>query len=228
MMPGPFRVAILILPAAVLSFMPGCSEPAEVPTPSSPIRQIDTSSLPALGEYAPPVDGGRVEIAGPAGWQLTPRASGYVVRFRASSDDPYPMILVKAEDSSVQQLTAENVVAFASSLSSDGSAQPTAVGERMGVLQRKRGKDPNTVDQILERLLFTTVLGGRSYAVELRTRQDRIEEHQEALFAVVAGMRAAGGGSGESADGEVPSEKKEAGEKPTKGAGQKELEEIFR
>ncbi|NLS93001.1 MAG: hypothetical protein GXX96_12670 [Planctomycetaceae bacterium] len=227
-MPGPFRVAILILPAVLLSFMPGCNEPAEAPSLSSPIRQIDTAGLPALGDYAPPVDGGRLEIAGPDGWQLASRASGYAVRFRAGSDDPYPMILVKVEDSSTQQLTAENVVAFASSLSSDGSAQPTAVGERIGVLQRKRGKDPNTVDQILERLIFTTVLGGRSYAVELRTRQDRIEEHQNTLFAVVAGMRAANAGSGESADGEVSSERKEAGEEATRDAGQKELEEIFR
>jgi hypothetical protein len=141
------------------------------------------------------------------------------------SNDPYPMILVKAEDSTTEPLTSENVVAFASALASDGTAQPVAIGERFGALQLKRGKEPKSVDQILEQLIFTTVLSGRTYELELRTRQDRVAESQDSLFAVVAGMRAAEIAPAESS-GDAAATKAEE-EKTTTNTSQKELDEIF-
>ncbi len=151
--------------------------------------------------------------------------SGCVVRFVGSTKDSYPTILVKAEDSSTEPLTSENVVPFASTLAADGSAQPVSIGERFGALQLKRGKEPNTVDQILERLIFTTVLKGRTYELELRTRQDRVAENQDRLFAVVAGMREIDGGVTESSEGAASAEPED--EEATTNAGEKELGEIF-
>jgi hypothetical protein len=188
---------------AVLALL-GCGKSAEPPAAESPIRQIDVDSLPALGEYLPPLDGGRIEIAGPAEWELLPRKGDYVVLFRADSNDDYPMILVKAADSS-EPLTGENVVAFASALG--GSARPAAVGSRVGALQLKRGKEPGSIDRILEQLIFTTVIGERTYTLELRTRQGRIGECQDMLFAVVAGLRQAGTESADSSGDAIPTEK---------------------
>lgn len=231
-MPGLLRYAVATGLVTALFLSAGCGKSADKPAVPSPVRQIDTSGLPALGEYMPPLDGGRLEIAGPAGWQLVARTKGYVVRFLGSTDDQYPMILVKAEDSSTEPLTADNVAAFASALASDGSAQPAAIGKRFGALQLKRGKEPDTIDRILERLMFTTVLGGRTYVLELRTRQDRVNESQDMLFAVVAGMREVNAepsaesstteDGGEASQQVAPAE----GKSPTDG-GQKELDELF-
>ncbi len=231
-MPGLLRSAII---AALLAAMPtflGCGKKAEPPVEKSPIRQIDTTTLPPLGEYTPPLDGGRIEIAGPKGWELVARTKGYVVRFLGSSDDQYPMILVKAEDATTGPLTTENVVAFAESRA---PAQPAVIGPYTGVLQLKRAKEPNTIDRILERLVFTTVVGERTYSLELRTRQDRLQESQDMLFAAVAGMRKIQAEPSEPAEdktsGETSPEKadeeKADEEKAEKDDAQKELEKIF-
>lgn len=224
-MTGLLRPVIVAGLVAALSVLAGCSKPADTTTSKSPVRQIDTSGLPTLGEYAPPLDSGRIEIAGPEGWQLGGRSKGYVVRFLGSSSDQYPMILVKAEDASTAPLTRENVVAFASGLASDGSAQPAAIGERVGALQLKRGKEPNTIDRILERLIFTTVLGGRTYIVELRARQGRVSESQDMLFAVIAGMRQIDSTSGESSEDGASTEAEQ--QKAKTEDAQQELDEIF-
>jgi hypothetical protein len=141
------------------------------------------------------------------------------------------MILVKAEDSSAESPTLENVVAYASALASDGSAQPAAIGERIGALQLKRGKEPNTVDRILERLIFTTVLCGRTYVLELRARQDQVGGTQDMLFAVIAGLREIGTTPTETAPEAEGTQQGSAGkteeEKSTTDGSRKELDEIF-
>ncbi len=233
---GLLRYAVGVSLSIAVFLAVGCGKPAEPSAPASPVRQVDTSTLPPLGEYTPSLDGGRIEMAGPAGWQLGARTKGYVVRFLGSQDDQYPMILVKAEDSSAAPLTSETVVAFSSALASDGSAQPVVIGKCVGALQVKRGKAPNTIDQILERLIFTTVLGGRKYMLELRTRQDRLSEHEDSLFAVAAGMRPcntatepnAATAEEDKAASQQRTPKKTDDENPaTTVPGQKELDEIF-
>ena len=222
-MPGLIRSVILV---AVLSAFSGCDKPVDTASASkSPVRQIDTAGLPALGEYAPPLDSGRIEIAGPEGWELVGRTKGYVVRFVASSNDTNPMILVKAEEGAAEPLTRESVVAFASALASDGTAQPVAIGDRVGVLQLKHGKEPNTIDRILERLIFTTVVGDRTYLVELRTRQDRVAEFQDMLFAVIAGMREMGATPAESSEDAAPAKAEDEKAKPTEGEKAKPAED---
>jgi len=215
--------SVVLVAALALS---GCDKGEDVSAaPQSPVRQIDTAGLPALGEYSPPLDGGRIEIAGPEGWELAPRLKDYVALFRGGSADQYPLILVKGEDSTSGPLTSETVVAFASALAADGSAQPAAIGDQMGALQWKRAKDPGSIDQVVERLIFTTVMGERSYAVELRTRQGRLEESQNKLFAVIAGIRELGEAPAEASEEAAPEGTEEETAK-TDGA-QKELEEMF-
>ena len=226
-MSGLLRSAVTIALLAAMSAFLGCGKKTEPPVEKSPIRQIDTTTLPPLGEYTPPLDGGRIEIAGPKGWELVARTKGYVVRFLGSSDDQYPMILVKAEDAATGPLTAENVVAFAESMA---PAQPAVIGPYTGVLQLKRAKEPDSIDRILERLIFTTIVGNRTYSLELRTRQDRLQECQDMLFAAVAGMRQLEAESSEPAEDKTSGEKspeKADEEKAEKNDAQKELEKIF-
>ncbi len=221
-MPDLLRSAIVAASLSTTLTLLGCGESAEPPAAKSANRQIEASSLPALGEYTPPLDGGRIEIAGPADWELLPRKSGYVVLFRAASNDDYPMILVKADDSS-GPLTSENVAAFASALGP--SAQPVAIGDRVGALQSKRGKEPGSIDSVLEQLIFTTVIGERTYALELRARQGRIEECQDMLFAVVAGMRQVAGEPPDSSGEAAPA--KTDRKKSLSKSAEKELDELF-
>ncbi|MHB8899711.1 MAG: hypothetical protein ACYC6Y_13265 [Thermoguttaceae bacterium] len=227
-MPGPFRfIAVAGLTGAFLPFL-GCGKPARpAAAPPAPVRQAPAASLPALGDYMPPLDDGRIEIAGPAGWELLPRKRDYVVLFKADSPDDYPLILVKAADAS-GSLTAENAAAFAKTLGP--SAEPLVVGKWIGALQSKRGKEPGSINGILEQLLFTTVVGDRAYTFELRTRQGRVAEFQDTLFAVVAGLRQVGadapaGGGGPAPD-QAPPEGPKQGPK-TDDKVMKELEEIF-
>lgn len=223
-MSGLLRLATVAGLLSTLSLLPGCNQPEAPPAaPKSPVRQIDTAGLPALGEYAPPLDAGRIEIAGPEGWQLAPRVKDYVVCFRGSTDDQYPLILVKAEDASTEPLTRETAVAFAKSLAADGTAQPAAVGEQVGALQLKRSKAPGSIDQIVERLLFTTVYGKRTYIVELRVRQGQLQEYQDMLFAVVGSMREIDESSTEPADDATPADTKQ--DKKSDGAEEEAAKE---
>ena len=56
---------------------------------ASGLRQRTVDELPPVGDYLPPLDGGKVEVAGPASWNLLPRDSKYLVRFvKACGHEP--------------------------------------------------------------------------------------------------------------------------------------------
>lgn len=142
----------------------------------------------------PGLDNGRLEVAPPAGWTLGSRSKGYLVRFRQSDRQQYPMILVTGKDyQSPRGISADNVDDFAQRIKKEesvyGTVEPIVVGRFVGVTYRKQGKDPRRVNQILERLLVVTVVDGRKYGVELRAREGRLDEARQSLFAVVNGIR---------------------------------------
>ncbi len=95
--------------------------------------EIDVAGLPPLRQYEPPLDSGRVEIAGPAGWRVAPRYGDYVVRFQGSDKELYPMILITAEDYAEEALTTETVARFAQQVAPAG-AKPVAIGSRVGAI----------------------------------------------------------------------------------------------
>ncbi len=194
--PGwPGCVVAVSLIAAVGCNRPDGSASSSPGTSAATIREISPADLPPLDEYLPPLDHGRIEAAPPEDWRIGSRAAGYVVRFLAAGADPYPMILISAQDAphqaGVSRETAERFAARIRHEASAPDAQPIAIGSRVGAIYRKRGKDPKGVHRIVERLFVVTVLGHRRYAIELRTGEDQIEAHQDALFAVAAGMRPA-------------------------------------
>ena len=191
------RAWIFILLGSLL----GCAD-TDPPPPTEELRparkptqaKIDVAQLPKLGNYMSGLDNDRLEVAPPEGWILGLRSKGYLVRFLPSDQQQYPMILVTGEDyQGPADVSPQNVDQFARRIKTEdsvgGRVEPIEIGRFVGVTYRKRGKEPRTVNKILERLLVVTVVAGRKYGVELRAREGRIDESKQSLFAVVNGIR---------------------------------------
>ncbi len=189
---------IILLPCILL----GCAESDEsqpAPPPPSSVEtptqtEVDLGGLPELGDYVSGLDKSRLDVARPEGWVLASRSTGYLVRFLRSDQEQYPMILVTGEDyQGLADVSSDNVDEFAQQIkaaeSISGPVEPITVGRFVGVSYQKRGKEPRSVNRILERLLVVTVVGGRKYGVELRAREGRIDDAKQCLFAVVNGIR---------------------------------------
>lgn len=180
----------------------GCTEieppPPPPPPPPSPVEepmptQVDLGGTSELGDYMFDLDSGRLDVAPPEGWSLGSRSKGYVVRFLRNDLEQYPMILVTADDyKGPRDISADNVDDFAQRIKEEesvsGPVEPIVVGRFIGVTYRRRGKEPRSVNRILERLLVVTVVAGRKYGVELRTRENRLDDTKKSFFAVVKGI----------------------------------------
>jgi len=154
------------------------------------------TELPKLGEYLPPLDQGRLEVAPPKGWTVPGRASKYLARFQAAEGSDYPAILVTADDfEDFYRVTDENVNQFAERVSTEiGGKRKTAVepvrrNKFIGVTYHRRAKVKDSMGVVVERVFMDTVVGGRKYSVELRTMLESLDRDRPYLEAVVAGMR---------------------------------------
>jgi len=193
----------------VLGLLLGCGGPsgpgsAQRPSPEDDEDEVpamtDVAALPTLGDYLPPLDKGRIEIAVPEGWYVPPASSKYVVRFQPTETIKYPCVVVTAEDyqeGGISTVTRKNAREFAdqvaSSLKKERSAvQPFEVGGFIGVAYRKRGKEPQSVSKILELFYLDTVVAGRKYSIHLRSREGSLEMDQPFLYTVVGGIKFAG------------------------------------
>jgi hypothetical protein len=212
---------------APLIILVGCQRTAPPSRAASEPREIGGQDLPELGEYMPPLDGERIEVAPPEGWTVSPRGEGYVVRFRESTAEKYPMILVTAEDcEAVANLSPDNVREFADRTRREeslGAAEPITIGDFVGVVYGKRGKEAKSLNRILERLLLVTVADGRKYTLELRTWEGQLEKSKRALFAVAGGIRFAGSRVAE-AESDKAESVKDKSSPPKKAAEQKAAE----
>lgn len=190
----------------VLGLLLGCGGPAgqgsaekrdPVDEPAADPVTTDVAALPKLGDYLPPLDKGRIEVAVPEGWYVPPASSKYVVRFQPSETVRYPCVVVTAEDcreGGISTVTRENVGEFAeqvaSSLKKERSAvRPFEVGDFVGVAYRKRGKEPHSVSKILELFYLDTVVAGRRYSIHLRSSEGSLETDRPFLYTVVGGIK---------------------------------------
>jgi len=190
------RLAVLLM-APLLAACQGDRDYPEAPRASRPVE------LPRLGDYLPPLDRGRIEIAPPAGWHVPPRDNRFVARFTKSRGRSYPSIILRAEDApETPDVTKEDVETFAAwlekELDSKGDPQgngptrvtPVRTGGFVGAMYRKQGStrvDIKTI--VLDRLLMETVVGRRKYLLELRASEGTLEEYRPALLAVAGGMK---------------------------------------
>ncbi|MCI0361534.1 MAG: hypothetical protein L0211_23875 [Planctomycetaceae bacterium] len=156
------------------------------------IRRRSADDLPAVSEYLPPLDDGKVEVAGPEGWIQLPNTSNHLVAFAPAKDKAYPRINVTAADSPLPvlgDLTEENLDQFATVFDEPYKkkqsvlpepARPIVLGGTPYIRQVRRvliGKKKLVLQWL------ATVRSGRMYTVELFCEVDPAnpEEYAKAL-----------------------------------------------
>lgn len=164
---------------------------------ASSLRQRRVEELPAVGDYAPPVDDGRLLAAGPAGWSLLPRGRTYLIGFAKGRPSELPRIVINAQqppEGSPEHLDAATAASFAqlreAALRSEvqgGRKQveeyplPIQLGPTVYVRHVRRASLSGTpcVVQALE-----TVQHGRLYSIELIAAIEaaRSEEYESSLL----------------------------------------------
>ncbi len=205
MQPRPFYSVVGSV--ALLGSLLGCGADSSSPSSAAsqsasaggpaPLQVISTQGLPELGDYLPPLDDDRIEVAGPKGWDVPSRSSRYLVWFRRSAKASYPCVIITAKDhpgEDVFTVSEENAGKFAdqtaAALDKDRSAvRPVRIGRFVGASYWKRGKEPKSVSKIIELLYLDTVVAGRKYSIHLRSREGDLEQDQPYLFAVADGIR---------------------------------------
>ncbi|MHC4176417.1 MAG: hypothetical protein ACYSWU_02860 [Planctomycetota bacterium] len=198
--PGVLGPGVLGLVVAV-GLASGCDRSPRVPRAQrSTTATLD--ELPELADPIGPLDGQRIEVAPPKGWHVPSQSHRWIVRFTASEQLQYPTILVTAGDyEGLSDVSKANVEEFArqiagaferekSSAKQAMTVTPIEIGRFVGVSYRRRGKAPYGMKEIVvERLLLDTVVAGRKYTIELRTRDGDLDRFQPYLFAVAAGIK---------------------------------------
>ncbi len=188
---------------------PANGQPAETQTPanSAPaeagaLRIVAAETLP-IGDYLPPLDEGRVELAVPEGWSVPSRDRRYVVKMLESSTS-YPRLLVTSTPddwSGISELTDGNVGEFAAAVAERlESAEkkieviepviPMVLGDRpvARYVRRTRFKDDNK-SIVVERQILVTLGAGQIYEVDLQSPVGRLTAYRDAAYAVAASMK---------------------------------------
>jgi len=197
--------------AVSLALVLGCND-----SPTGPVskqhRVINEKELPKLGELFGPLDEGRIEVAAPAGWKIAPRSAKWITRLQKSDAGSYPSIIIQAEDyESIFNVSKTNVDEFAgrvaAAMKKEDSAGKQAVsvdsiviGSFVGIASERRGKAKHGFKRVVvERLILQTVVAGRKYTIELRTREGELNDYRRPLYAVAAGIKFHEAGTAEAA-----------------------------
>lgn len=168
---------------------------------ASEIVRKDAAALP-IGDYLPPLDDGRVEIATPKGWQTMPRDSDHVVRFYHNDRNGLPRIDVTVEERSLGptgDLSEATLPEFVKQVSAEVEAKSIALLEP--VIPMVIGSHPcaRYVSQLNLKIGGNTVLaerqtlllshGGRLYTITLLTRPSNLKSGRDAAYAVCASFK---------------------------------------
>ena len=152
------------------------------------------AKLPELADPLPPLDGNRIEVSPPAGWQVPSRSSKWIARFKQRDDSSYPTILLTAVDyPDLPDVSAEadlkKFAALVAEAEKVPEARPVEIGRFVGVAYRKLGKEPGTISSVVERFFLSTVVAGRKYTLELQTREGTLSTTRPNLMAVAKGIK---------------------------------------
>jgi hypothetical protein len=212
--------AKLVSPLAVLlvSVFAGCPGPSERPAtvakppdrsaPEGDFIRRPIDDLPEVEDHLPPLDEGRVQIAGPVEWRPLPRSSKSLASFVKGKASELPRITVTVGDPPAADLgdtSEENVEQLSAALDAQlrrDSAKivpepclPIILGERAFVRHVRLATmagDPAVIQSL------QTIAGGRLYTVELicfvnapdrRQYEKSLKEHRDQGYAVAANMK---------------------------------------
>ncbi len=211
-----FRTAAWLAATQVCLGLAGCGDSGPMPStapsaqkPTKPtIATISAKEMGTQGDFLPPLDGQRVELAAPKGWVAAARDKKYVAQFTLRSGAAYPRIMVTAKDASgSESLTGKNIKAFASKVQEElnqGSVdedaeqpseaalpavKPLRIGDQYWVETLRKAHAKKTA---LERWILVTVVGDRQYTVELRAYIGSLNANRPQVLAVAASLRKAG------------------------------------
>jgi hypothetical protein len=180
-----------------LALVSGCSEPEAGSKGSSgkgpaAVTVVSAKDLPELGEYLPPLDHGRIEVAGPASWSTAPRSNQFIARFTRSLGASYPSIIITAEDSenalNVNKGNVEKFASLVAQMRKTKKARPIIIGSFIGAESAGRAKLKDRLISI-DLLRIDTAVEGRQYTVELRAREGEVDDSRRELYAVAGGLK---------------------------------------
>jgi hypothetical protein len=157
------------------------------------IKVRTVESLPEVGDYLPPLDDGRIEVAPPEGWNLLPRRANYVAGFVKGKASEMPRITLTAWDTPLPEVT-ELTEANADLLEAELVRQfkkdkkaiqepplPIVLGDTLYLRYVRLAKTTSGSNLVIQAL--ETVRGGRLYSIELFADVDaaRAEEYEASL-----------------------------------------------
>jgi hypothetical protein len=174
---------------------PGSGKP---PAPvDTSLKRRSVSELPAVADYLPPLDEGRIEIAGPEGWNPLPRSSKFLAGFVKGKASDLPRIVITASDPPAAKLAdtnEKNADTLAALLNADlrkdttkrvpERCLPIVLGQHMFVRHVRLaslGGDPAVIQSL------QTVRGGRLYTVELFCQS--LTDERDNGYAVAANLK---------------------------------------
>lgn len=190
-----------------------------------------------IGEYMPPLDGGKLEIAAPKGWDWANPGGDVLVAFKPKDAElnSLPRVLLSVAESDslgIDDVTPDNVEAFVRQVSDSLPApkpkepvRAVSLGKHHFARYLTFGKRRN---QVVAQQTVKTVVGGRAYTLRLEVYQHQFEEHQWALSAVAMSMKFAA----EEAEAALPeaatsaekAEPDQPAEKPAEGPDEEPVE----
>jgi hypothetical protein len=194
----------------------GCGGGGSAPAAGtlSEIKRREVASLPAIGDYLPPLDDGMLEAAPPAGWNVMRRGRTFLVGFAKGKASELPRIVISAgdpPDGSPSTLTEAGAGPFAAEQDKElrtaaklGKKRvgeynlPIVLGDTVFIRHVRQATlaDAPCVIQSLQ-----TIQNGRLYTVELIAEIEaaRAEEYEKSLaqwrdygYAVAANLKFAG------------------------------------
>ncbi|MGE0606692.1 MAG: hypothetical protein AB7O62_06155 [Pirellulales bacterium] len=208
----------LLTAAAIAIGLAGCGDSSPPPTetrPASPakqpakagISQATKDEIGRQGDYLPPLNDRRVEIAVPQDWVPAPRDKKYVVQFIPRVGASYPRIMVKAKSAAGRaELTSQSAGEFAAEFreefaragddeedddaaaASQPAVRPLKIGDRYWVETVRKAHAKNVP---LERWILATIVGDQRYTLELRVYVGRLDESRPQALAVAHSLRPA-------------------------------------
>lgn len=160
-----------------------------------------------IGDYLPPLDGGKLEIAAPKGWDWANPGGGVLVAFKPKDAEinSLPRVLLSVEESAagIDEVTPDNVEAFvrqvSESLSEPKPKEPVRAVQlgkhhfaRYVTFAKRR-------NQVVAQQTLKTVAGGRAYTLRLEAYHHTLDKYQAAVSVAAMSMKFAGEDAGQAA-----------------------------
>ncbi len=226
---SPALLILAVLSACTVGCGPpvpqGASKPSDRQAGATRDDQYQASDLSVnIGEYMPPLEGGKLEIASPENWDWARPGRDYVVGFvpHGSKLNSLPRILVSAEECpypDIRRVSKDNVQEFAQAVSASIAGQevakpvrPLILGDNVFACYVTFAKSKNAV---VSRQILETVVEGRRYIVRLEVYERQFDKYRDAAYAVAMSMKYQAGG-----DSPPPEVEEPADAPPAAGAGE--------